>query len=96
MPPQPYYMTHSFPPGTGPPGGPGVPGSSATLPRGGSMMRAYSPAPKNIPPSGKSDSHDALMTSLSWRTQTLMMGSLLENVGLIEVDSRSVKADASV
>ncbi|XP_052131299.1 coiled-coil domain-containing protein AGAP005037 isoform X10 [Frankliniella occidentalis] len=53
VPPQPYYMTHSFPPGA-PPGvaaGPGVPGSSATLPRGGSLMRAYSPAPKSLPPS---------------------------------------------
>lgn len=30
---QPYYMTHSFPPG-----------SSATLPRSGSLMRPFSPA----------------------------------------------------
>ncbi|XP_054270832.1 coiled-coil domain-containing protein AGAP005037 isoform X5 [Macrosteles quadrilineatus] len=31
---QPYYMTHSFPPGT----------SAATLPRSGPLLRAYSPA----------------------------------------------------
>nr|CAD7432317.1 unnamed protein product [Timema monikensis] len=40
VPPQPYYMTHSYPPGG--------PGASATLPRGGPLLRAYSPAA--IPP----------------------------------------------
>jgi hypothetical protein len=41
VPPQaPYYMTHSYPPG----GAQGAPGSSATLPRGGPLLRAYSPA----------------------------------------------------
>ena len=41
VPPQaPYYMTHSYPPG----GGTGAPGASATLPRGGPLLRAYSPA----------------------------------------------------
>ena len=33
-------MTHSYPPG----GAQGAPGSSATLPRGGPLLRAYSPA----------------------------------------------------
>ncbi|XP_069692047.1 coiled-coil domain-containing protein AGAP005037 isoform X5 [Periplaneta americana] len=36
----PYYMTHSYPPG----GSQGAPGASATLPRGGPLLRAYSPA----------------------------------------------------
>ncbi|KAL0277335.1 UNVERIFIED_CONTAM: hypothetical protein PYX00_004670 [Menopon gallinae] len=54
--PQPYYMTHSYPPGQSQ----GAAGS-ATLPRGGSMVRAYSAAVttvlpadriKTIPPSG--------------------------------------------
>lgn len=40
---QPYYMTHSFPPGT----------SAATLPRSGPLLRAYSPAvPGAKPASG--------------------------------------------
>ena len=33
-------MTHSYPPG----GAQGAPGASATLPRGGPLLRAYSPA----------------------------------------------------
>jgi hypothetical protein len=33
-------MTHSYPPG----GTQGAPGTSATLPRGGPLLRAYSPA----------------------------------------------------
>ncbi|KAG8248080.1 SRC kinase signaling inhibitor [Homalodisca vitripennis] len=38
---QPYYMTHSFPPG----------GTPATLPRSGPLLRAYSPAvPGTKPP----------------------------------------------
>ncbi|XP_075211350.1 coiled-coil domain-containing protein AGAP005037 isoform X2 [Lycorma delicatula] len=36
---QPYYMTHSFPPGGGP----------ATLPRGGPLLRTYSPAVTGAP-----------------------------------------------
>ncbi|XP_034236392.1 coiled-coil domain-containing protein AGAP005037 isoform X11 [Thrips palmi] len=60
VPPQPYYMTHSFPPG-GPPGA--GPGASATLPRGGSMLRAYSPAPKNIPPSDRIHAESGYMSS---------------------------------
>ncbi|XP_067006011.2 coiled-coil domain-containing protein AGAP005037 isoform X4 [Anabrus simplex] len=37
--PQPYYMTHSYPPGGSQPSG-----APATLPRGGPLLRAYSPA----------------------------------------------------
>ncbi|XP_046396543.1 coiled-coil domain-containing protein AGAP005037 isoform X6 [Ischnura elegans] len=53
--PSPYYMTHSYPPGSQPGGQPGVvvppggPASSATLPRG-PLLRAYSPATERIKP----------------------------------------------
>jgi hypothetical protein len=53
-PPQaPYYMTHSYPPG----GTQGAPGASATLPRGGPLLRAYSPA---VAPSVPADRIKAL------------------------------------
>lgn len=38
-------MTHSYPPG----GTQGAPGASATLPRGGPLLRAYSPAVAPVP-----------------------------------------------
>ncbi|KAJ1522555.1 hypothetical protein ONE63_001741 [Megalurothrips usitatus] len=56
-------MTHSFPPGAPGAPGPGVPGSSATLPRGGSLMRAYSPAPKSLPPSDRLHAESGYMSS---------------------------------
>jgi hypothetical protein len=43
----PYYMTHSYPPGQ--PGG----GGSQTLPRGTPVIRAYSPATKQVSQAGK-------------------------------------------
>jgi hypothetical protein len=59
VPPQaPYYMTLSYPPG----GTQGAPGASNTLPRGGQLHRAYSPAVasqvpadriKSLPQTGK-------------------------------------------
>ncbi|KAL0277337.1 UNVERIFIED_CONTAM: hypothetical protein PYX00_004670 [Menopon gallinae] len=65
--PQPYYMTHSYPPGQSQ----GAAGS-ATLPRGGSMVRAYSAAVttvlpadriKTIPPSERLHSESGYMSS---------------------------------
>ncbi|XP_046396557.1 coiled-coil domain-containing protein AGAP005037 isoform X20 [Ischnura elegans] len=58
--PSPYYMTHSYPPGSQPGGQPGVvvppggPASSATLPRG-PLLRAYSPATERIKPMPPAD-----------------------------------------
>lgn len=60
-------MTHSYPPG----GTQGAPGASATLPRGGPLLRAYSPAVapavptdriKSLPQTGK---HYSLISLLS-------------------------------